>query len=173
VERVKWFRDRALRDRAVEEVETLTEEFGRTIKSFRNNSRIWQAIAETTAEEGQTGAAAESDAGWRAYAYKQAAMYGRFAAQCEEAWETLPALVLKDERAEEATAAEAAKSAQSALENDYSVRSLPVSLDTGGQSDGSFPAGILPRRPLEAVQLRDFLKRSLLGTTDWTKQTQD
>ncbi|KAJ6550381.1 hypothetical protein DFH09DRAFT_894164, partial [Mycena vulgaris] len=84
--RVKWFRDRALRDRAIEEVETLTAEFDRTIKSFRKNSEIWQAIAESTAAEDQASAAMDSDAGWRAYAYKQAAMHGRFAAQCEEAW---------------------------------------------------------------------------------------
>ncbi|KAJ7645720.1 hypothetical protein B0H17DRAFT_878467, partial [Mycena rosella] len=44
VDRVKWFRDRAKRDRAVEQKETVEAEFGRTIKSFTQSATAWKTL---------------------------------------------------------------------------------------------------------------------------------
>ena len=72
--RVKWFRARAARDRAREEVEILETEFCRAHRSFLKMSRVWMELA-TGKRPG--------------YAYKQSAMYNQLAVDCEEAFEKL------------------------------------------------------------------------------------
>jgi hypothetical protein len=119
VDRVKWFRDRALKCRSDEEVETLEAEFARVIESFRHNSEdIWAEIASQ--EDGETG--------WRAYAYKQAAMYDKLSQDCAAEWARAPSLVLKDQKDEEEKARrdaiEAAKQGGATFTTDYSVRRL-------------------------------------------------
>ncbi|KAJ7238319.1 hypothetical protein B0H12DRAFT_995256, partial [Mycena haematopus] len=61
LERVKWFRDRALRDRAVEEVELLDEEFRRAIAWFEKSGTVWDTLGDEATQAGK-----------KAYAYKQA-----------------------------------------------------------------------------------------------------
>ncbi|KAJ6526481.1 hypothetical protein DFH09DRAFT_1095195 [Mycena vulgaris] len=102
LDRVKWFRDRAIRDRAVEEEEALEAEFGRSIAWFQKKSSIWECIAEEGTEE---------EAGWRVYAYKQGAMYRGFAEHCVQQWGNVPALVAEDLRVEEEKQRLAAKAA--------------------------------------------------------------
>jgi hypothetical protein len=70
--RVKWFRARAARNRAQEEVEILEAEFRRAHRSFLQMSKIWMELA--------TGKRA-------GYAFKQSAMYNRLAIDCKEAFE--------------------------------------------------------------------------------------
>jgi hypothetical protein len=73
VDRVKWFRDRSLRDRAREECEILEEEFKRTICTYTFLQSVW--IGQATKE---------IHPGSQAYAYKQAAMLERLAQDCME-----------------------------------------------------------------------------------------
>jgi hypothetical protein len=73
VDRVKWFRDRSLRNRAREEREILEEEFKRTIRSYSYLQSVWVSQAEN-----------QSSLGSRAYAHKQAAMMERLARECTE-----------------------------------------------------------------------------------------
>lgn len=80
VYRVKWFRDRAARDRAREEKEILEEEFRRIIAYFGTMSKVWTALAESSEVRNQ--------AGYSAYAYKQAAMYAKLKANSEGSWRT-------------------------------------------------------------------------------------
>ncbi|KAJ6535031.1 hypothetical protein B0H19DRAFT_900657, partial [Mycena capillaripes] len=70
--RVKWFRERALRDRAVEEVETLECEFDRAIAWFAKNSDVWNCLAGQANEPGA-----------KAYAFKQAKMYMEMSEECK------------------------------------------------------------------------------------------
>jgi len=72
VDRVKWFRDRAERDRWKEEIEILEEEFVRTEKSHTTMMETWSALAEH--RRGQPG--------WPAYANKQSEMYRELARDC-------------------------------------------------------------------------------------------
>ncbi|PPQ82618.1 hypothetical protein CVT26_001627 [Gymnopilus dilepis] len=71
MDRVKYFRDRSLRDRAREEREILEEEFRRTICSYSALHSAWLRQGETT-----------SSAGRKAYAQKQAAMLERLRQNC-------------------------------------------------------------------------------------------
>ncbi|KAJ7673933.1 hypothetical protein DFH06DRAFT_1319055 [Mycena polygramma] len=89
--KVKWYRDRALRDRAVEEVELLHCEFERAIVSFAKNGSIWDTLASGAEEAGE-----------KAYAYKQAAMYKKMGVECQNAYDATPGLVEKDRVAAEA-----------------------------------------------------------------------
>lgn len=97
---MRWFRERALRDRAIEEVETVEAEFGRVIEWFRKNSEIWERMAE-----GASGGA-------KAYAHKQAEMYRGLGEECVREWARAPALVEEDRIAEEKKAAEDAQKAE-------------------------------------------------------------
>ena len=76
VDRVKWFRDRAARDRAQEEKEILEAEFCRTIRSFTKMSDVWSKLATKNASK-------HSNA---AYARKQAALYHALAEDCRKTY---------------------------------------------------------------------------------------
>ncbi|KAJ7715352.1 hypothetical protein B0H16DRAFT_1339967 [Mycena metata] len=110
---MRWFRERALRDRAIEEVETVEAEFGRVIAWFRKNSEIWERMAE-----GASGGA-------KAYTHKQAERYRELGEECVREWARAPALVEEDRIAEEKKVAEDAQKAEQeeGLEprTDYSV----------------------------------------------------
>ncbi|GLB39022.1 hypothetical protein LshimejAT787_0601840 [Lyophyllum shimeji] len=73
MDRVKWFRDRAARDRAREEKEILEEEFRRSIASFRRMSEVWFELASK-----------KPAPGYAAYCHKQAVMYSSLASDCEK-----------------------------------------------------------------------------------------
>ncbi|KAJ7682337.1 hypothetical protein DFH06DRAFT_1314555 [Mycena polygramma] len=90
MDRVKWVHERAYRDRAVEEEETLVEEFKRGTAAFTRSGEIWTRIGDESLE-----------AGAKAYAYKQATMYNKLAKGVRDAWERAPAEVAKDIIAEE------------------------------------------------------------------------
>ncbi|KAJ7235748.1 hypothetical protein B0H12DRAFT_1076022 [Mycena haematopus] len=90
MERVKWFRDRALRDRAVEETELLEAEFLRTITWFEKTADVWNRLGDEA-----------TDAGPKAYAYKQATMYSRFKDDTQKAWAEVPAMIERDRKKEE------------------------------------------------------------------------
>lgn len=72
VDRVKWFRDRAARDRSQEEKEILEEEFARSERSFQRMQEVWTILAE-----------GQSHQGYKCYAYKQATMYERLLTDCQ------------------------------------------------------------------------------------------
>ncbi|KAJ7857401.1 hypothetical protein B0H13DRAFT_1902265 [Mycena leptocephala] len=90
LDRVKWFQDRALRDRAVEEAETLEEEFGRATTWFSASSDVWTVLGDE-----------EPEAGAKAYAYKQATMYKKLGEKVSAAWASAPEWVAKDKKKEE------------------------------------------------------------------------
>ncbi|CAK5277856.1 unnamed protein product, partial [Mycena citricolor] len=90
LQRVQWFQARALRDRAVEEGETLHEEWNRTIAAFENYAAIWVSLAQE-----------QTRPGGKAYGYKQAAMYTKLADGCREARAALEGLYNADFRREE------------------------------------------------------------------------
>ena len=46
VDRVKWFRDCAACDRALEEKEILESEFDRVLHSFSRMAEVWTVLAE-------------------------------------------------------------------------------------------------------------------------------
>ncbi|PPQ82041.1 hypothetical protein CVT26_003611 [Gymnopilus dilepis] len=71
VDRVKYFRDRSLRDRAREEHAILEEEFERTIRSYNALQDAWKRQAGKASCRGST-----------AYAYKQAGMLERLSQHC-------------------------------------------------------------------------------------------
>lgn len=75
VDRVKWFRDRADRDRFREEMEILEAEFERTIISFRRMASSWLKLADQQLDCQHPGAAA--------YAHRKVAMYNALAHDCE------------------------------------------------------------------------------------------
>jgi len=74
VDRVKWFRDRSARDRAREEKEILEEELGRSVRYFKHMKNTWVTLATKKGNHSP---------GYAPYAYKQAAMYERFARDAE------------------------------------------------------------------------------------------
>lgn len=76
VDRVKWFRDRADRDRFREEVEILEAEFERTVLSHTRMADVWTQLAD-----------ASSGPGAEAYAHKKACMYRGLANECSEAYD--------------------------------------------------------------------------------------
>ncbi|KAJ7438439.1 hypothetical protein B0H11DRAFT_1752754, partial [Mycena galericulata] len=92
VDRVKWFRDRADRDRAVEQKELVEIEFGRTITSFVKNAAAWKKI--------QLGSSAAS--GHAAYARLKDLMYTQLALDCVAVHASVERHLEKDRLAEEA-----------------------------------------------------------------------
>ncbi|KAH9932518.1 uncharacterized protein B0H18DRAFT_860635, partial [Fomitopsis serialis] len=72
VDRVQWFRARAEKDRANEEVNKLHAEFKRTILGFKNMSNAWQAVSTKP----------ELSEGARVYARKKADMFSKLSLQC-------------------------------------------------------------------------------------------
>ncbi|PPQ95982.1 hypothetical protein CVT26_016198 [Gymnopilus dilepis] len=72
MDRVKYFRDRSLRNRAREEREILEEEFKRTIRSYSTLKSAWLEQASKYSNPGK-----------RAYAHKQAAMLERLQLECQ------------------------------------------------------------------------------------------
>jgi DNA-binding GntR family transcriptional regulator len=75
VDRVKWFRDRADRDRFREEVQILDAEFKRTIISFSRMSHVWNELAIKASSPGSA-----------AYARKKAIMYRGLEEDCAQAY---------------------------------------------------------------------------------------
>ena len=75
MDHVKWFRVRAARDRAHEEVEILTEEFKRAKLSFRKMVDVWNELAHRSEKPG-----------YATYAYEQSSMYEDLATDCEDAY---------------------------------------------------------------------------------------
>ena len=73
MDRVKWFRDRAARDRAREEKEILECEFDRAQHSFSKMAEAWKKLAKKV-----------SPGGYRSYAYRQASMYDAFNSHCRD-----------------------------------------------------------------------------------------
>lgn len=85
MDRVKWFRDRAARDRAREEMEILKAEFDRTRLSFTKMSDVWTTLAAKNAT-------CHSNA---AYAYNQASLYCALAEDCGKMYDKAIALQIK------------------------------------------------------------------------------
>jgi hypothetical protein len=75
VDRVKWFRDRADRDRFREEVEILEAEFERTMTSFNRLSDVWTQLASSATGPGRA-----------AYAWRKAVMYQGLEQECKQAY---------------------------------------------------------------------------------------
>jgi hypothetical protein len=73
VDRVKWFRDRAVRDRAREEKEILECEFQRVQRSFPKMADVSNALAKQDARSGH-----------RSYAYRQASMHVALNTRCQD-----------------------------------------------------------------------------------------
>jgi len=76
VDRVKWFRDRAARDRAREEKEILDEEFRRTVVSFTQMADVWLKLAKDSQRRG-----------FSSYAHEKSDMYCLLASGCQKDWE--------------------------------------------------------------------------------------
>lgn len=123
MDRVKWFRDRAHRDHAVEEQETLEAEFARAIAWFGRSSEVWEWIASDADDT--------ESPGWKAYAYKQSGMYHSLAVECADVWKRVPAVVEQDwldeeEKARLAAIKAAKEAGGSEFTTDYSVRRVAV-----------------------------------------------
>ena len=71
VDHMKWFRDHAACDCAVEEKEILESEFDHMLHSFSRMAEVWKALAERNAL-----------AGYHSYVSWQALMYDTFYYQC-------------------------------------------------------------------------------------------
>ncbi|KAF8147596.1 hypothetical protein K438DRAFT_2027687 [Mycena galopus ATCC 62051] len=95
MDRVQWFRERALMKRANEEVEILEAEFARSRQWFLKNSENWTKMAEREKRGDYV-----NNQGWLAYAHKQAIIYADLAHECEMLWKKLLQLVVDDEIAE-------------------------------------------------------------------------
>ena len=132
MDRVQWFRERALLERAIEEVEILDAEFERAITWFGKTSEIWTKLALETGSInlGIAFSSGPNDynpsvGGWQAYAHKQAAMYLELRVSCEQAKAGLEGIINQDLEKENKKAKERAdkevKSGKNPLENDYSV----------------------------------------------------
>jgi hypothetical protein len=76
VDRVKWFRERANRDRYQEENEILEADFERTVLSHSRMAEVWTEMAERCTQ--QPGAAA--------YPGKKAVMYTNLANDASKAY---------------------------------------------------------------------------------------
>ncbi|KAF7337388.1 hypothetical protein MSAN_02264900 [Mycena sanguinolenta] len=131
MDRVQWFRERALLERAIEEVEILDAEFERAIIWFGKTSEIWTKLALETGsmDLGIAFSSGPNDynpsvGGWQAYAHKQAAMYLELRVGCEQAKADLEGMIKQDSEKENKKATERAekevKSGKNPLENDYS-----------------------------------------------------
>ncbi|KAJ6624330.1 hypothetical protein B0H10DRAFT_1943231 [Mycena sp. CBHHK59/15] len=106
VNRVKWFRERALRDRAQEEKEMLEQEFERTITWFSKTADVWEKLAAKT--EG---------AGAKAYAHKQARMYHKLSDNCSAEYKILDQRVAQDkEKQAKATSRRAERKTQEPMD---------------------------------------------------------
>ncbi len=84
VERVRWFRMQAARDRFREELEIINEEFRRTLLSFTRMKEIWEAI-------GRKQLVLRKDThciaiGYHAFACRQAGIYAKLADEVEGSW---------------------------------------------------------------------------------------
>ncbi|KAJ7457692.1 hypothetical protein FB451DRAFT_1508928 [Mycena latifolia] len=91
LDRVKWFCDRANRDRAVEQKETVEEEFGRAIEFFKKSAAVWKALKdESVARSGRA-----------AYAHLKYDMYTKLAEDCATVQASAPGLSEKDAKQEE------------------------------------------------------------------------
>ncbi|KAK7027904.1 hypothetical protein VNI00_015120 [Paramarasmius palmivorus] len=77
--RVKWFRDRALLDRYKEELEILEAEYTRSCVFHEKMTEIWTALAKESQSDGEFG--------YTAYAQKQAAVYQMLREDITEHWE--------------------------------------------------------------------------------------
>lgn len=75
VDRVKWFHDRAERDRFQEEVEILEAEFERTTISHGRMAEVWTELAGCCSKPGAA-----------AYAYKKVSMYNKLQNDCQLAY---------------------------------------------------------------------------------------
>jgi hypothetical protein len=76
---VKWFRERAERDRFQEEVQILEAEFERTITSHGRMAEVWSELASRCSE---------SKPGAAAYAHKKVGMYHQLQCDCKLAYKT-------------------------------------------------------------------------------------
>ncbi|KAG6810078.1 hypothetical protein H0H92_013396 [Tricholoma furcatifolium] len=84
--RVKWFRDRAARDRSREEKELLEEEFRRTIVSFDRMAQVWNTISESSSKS--------PSPGHSAYAAKQSSIYRKLEADAQKTFDKAKKLEL-------------------------------------------------------------------------------
>ncbi|KAJ7261480.1 hypothetical protein C8J57DRAFT_1634447 [Mycena rebaudengoi] len=91
LDRVKWFRDRGHRDRAVEQKDIVEEEFSRTTASFTATATAWKAIE----------AASLPRSGRAAYAHLKDEMYTKLAAACFKVHESAPGVSEQDKVDEE------------------------------------------------------------------------
>ncbi|KAJ6607491.1 hypothetical protein B0H10DRAFT_2227795 [Mycena sp. CBHHK59/15] len=112
VNRVKWFREHALRDRAQEEKEMLEQEFERVITWFSKTADVWEKLAAKT--EG---------AGAKAYAHKQARMYHKLSDNCSAKYKILDQRVAQDkEKQAKATSRRAERKTQEPMDlTDFSA----------------------------------------------------
>ncbi|KAJ7238440.1 hypothetical protein C8J57DRAFT_1478667 [Mycena rebaudengoi] len=100
LDRVKWFRDRGHRDRAVEQKDIGEEEFSRTTASFTATATARKAIEATSLPR----------SGRAAYAHLKDEMYTKLAAASFKAHESAPGVSEQDKMDEEvAQAAELKK----------------------------------------------------------------
>jgi hypothetical protein len=81
---------RAARDRYNEEVEILNEEFQRTHASFTRMNTIWKTIGNR--QYALHGDDFQLANGYRAFAYRQAAMYEKLACNTAVNWRTARSL---------------------------------------------------------------------------------
>lgn len=77
VDGVKWFQDRAGRNRAREEKEILEEEFRRAITSFEKMSASWKQLGERSSKR----------RGASGYARKKVDMHAQLRDECEKSWD--------------------------------------------------------------------------------------
>lgn len=75
---------RAARDRLLEEIEILNEELNRTHTSFTRMSVVWKAMGDKESKLRENDPRLAS--GYRAFAYRQAAMYTKLAHNTIEDW---------------------------------------------------------------------------------------
>lgn len=79
VYRVNWLRAKAAKDRWTEELELVEAEFQWTVNFFQTKAGSWEALRNSSEEEGRAGGVC--------YAARQTAMYARLRDQCKTAWE--------------------------------------------------------------------------------------
>nr|GAT45487.1 predicted protein [Mycena chlorophos] len=115
MDRVQWFRARAAWQRATEEVEILEAELQRVPSRFERDRQIWTEIAEQELRMQN-----RDNTGWRAYAFRKAAMYERLRDECRQAAAEAPKLIEKDMNAD--LSQEAIKERREALEAEHRVR---------------------------------------------------
>jgi hypothetical protein len=81
--RVKWFRDREQKTRAIEEVQLLTAEFDRTIKSFKTMATTWNAVVNSLLNSSEP-----YSLGHLYFAHKQHQVWINLATQAQEDYNT-------------------------------------------------------------------------------------